>query len=1065
MTRPYSTFKILYSRYFPKKLGLFAMLAVLVLMIFPEPASAAGVTLTVTPSGRVSPGSQELVISTTVTGIRSDMCAGFKVGIWNSFEFKPQVHIVKSTGASFPNLPDGATYLANAGGIIGVYDIDTSGSVTQQFTGRSTETFGANTVVNFRAYVTCLKISVTAVTSGSVRGILATSGVVRVYTDGTPVPPLEQAKAEKTSTLDSIGGALISIVNIVLGVITALVRWIVYGLGLIFVGLLETALSIKAADISDFIFIAWTAVRDLVNMLFIIVLIIIGFGTMLRIESYNYKKLLVNLIIMAMLVNFSLVIGRIIIQLADVAQFTFLPAEGADGIEGVRDVYKNLLSTHITNILDGFRAMRDTTADASSATFTLIFQLIFELAVVLTFGALAIFMLIRTVALWILLILSPFAYALAILPTTAGIARQWWQNFIKYVLFAPIIAFFLRLTYTIYRDALKIFPSSSIFSSTSQMDFLDYLAQSGSGDPTRDFFTMAIIFIIVLAFLWAGMIITRQMGIFGAGAIVGLAERGLKAPLALGWKGAGLAVGFGTRKLGKKLGVQLSPHEWVESYKKYRKKKIDEDIQETAEKARGRAAAGKMFTSFGSPEDFFRKALSTGEIKRFAKNLKKGRFNINKWSRDEWGNVGEERKKADGMVSESDIQKGIEQKGQIEGENSLIDRGLGGSLNMENRRVNDVVQSVLARMKEEAQEALEAGDEEMSNQIKGEIAKINQQLKRGDKTNITYDLGGKVGEEIKNSLEGVKKDNVQKIGNIDEWIEKSKDTKVTDKEKEDALAAVMRREHELEQSRPPLSFEARLARSALVSEEKKHLAGINSAEELQAYLNDAIRQDNRYRVMAVMEKMAEDYNDNEAFNLTHRPKDPSRTYESNWKGANEFQKEIFQDHLGMDEQSSLEFMNKLSYINEDRSHWETARLVGVRGGRQYYYSEPEHATAALAELAKKGPRELLRQLNRLGYGGELQDASGKRTFTPSMLGISILKGLGPSLLSSNQFGHMNPNAIGKLSEERVLEIFRKSGVEEGILQAIKKHAGGQGGWNPNEVVGLVEDMMKRQGYR
>ena len=49
----------------------------------------------------------------------------------------------------------------------------------------------------------------------------------------------------------------------------------------------------------------WTALRDLANMFFIIVLLIMSFATILKIEAYGYKQVLKKLIIMAILVNFS----------------------------------------------------------------------------------------------------------------------------------------------------------------------------------------------------------------------------------------------------------------------------------------------------------------------------------------------------------------------------------------------------------------------------------------------------------------------------------------------------------------------------------------------------------------------------------------------------------------------------------------------------------------------------------------------------------------------------------------------------------------------------------------
>jgi hypothetical protein len=366
---------------------------------------------------------------------------------------------------------------------------------------------------------------------------------VKIDTSAEPKGPNEISAAQ------TLGGFLLSTVNIVLGIITGIIRWIIWALGsLIFVPLLETTLSIEASNITATIVTGWTYVRDLVNMLFILVLIIIGFGTMLRLESYSYKKLLVNLIMMALLVNFSLVIGRIIIQIADTAQFTFLPQ--SEGVSGVKDLFAKLSTVHVLSIFDGLKGFTLSGNEALAQTFSLIFQLVLELGVILTFGALAIFMLIRTVALYILLIISPFAYALNVLPATAGMAKQWWSTFLKYAFFAPIIAFFLSLTVKLYDGAFKIFPASGTFSPSFEQlnaNFGNYISQLGSSGGTVDFATtlqLLMIYVVILAFMWAGLIATRQMGIFGANAIVGLAEKGLKAPFA--YAGKGLKVGLKT---------------------------------------------------------------------------------------------------------------------------------------------------------------------------------------------------------------------------------------------------------------------------------------------------------------------------------------------------------------------------------------------------------------------------------------------------------------------------------------------------------------------------------------
>ena len=891
---------------------------------------------------------------------------------------------------------------------------------------------------------------------------------------------------QDTGRSGGLAGTLLSVVNIILGAIIAFLRWIVWLLGtLIFVPLLNETMKLQGGDIAGGVILTgWTFVRDIVNMFFILFLIVIGFGTILKIESYNYKKLLVNLVIMALLVNFSLVIGRIIIQIADIAQFNFLPANDLpgqpSGTTGVNYLFKSLSTAHVGNILDGFRAFSFSSDEAVAATFTLVFQFILEFSVILTFGALAVFMLIRTVALWILLIVSPFAYALAVLPATSSISKKWWSNFIKYVLFAPIIAFFIRLTLELYRNGLQIFPELGTWlTGTDLIDQLQKLQDQPGGVSFGQALELGLIYIVILFFLWAGLLITRQMGIFGANAIVGLAERGLKAPFAYAGKGAWMgtkaAVGFGVRKLGKAMGVQLMPKQWIEGYKAYREKQIQKDIKETAQKARDRAARGGMFTSFGSPEDFYKKALNWQEIKRFGKNIRAGRFNVNKaWLEKEQERVAAEQK-AGSMVTTDEYRSALNEEAELkkkqvslQDHEKLLNRSLGGRADMSDEAVSGAIAAVLVQMRAEVKQYVEEGNNLMAEKIRGEIKNISDGVE-ADKTSVAYDKNGEVGKKISEALKEKHEGNQREQGLAEESLkqigafkESAKGKLATKEQKAQAFAAAKEIERDLEQIRPPLSYEARLAVSSLVSEEKKKLTGIDNAEELQAYLNDSIRQKDKYKTMAIMEKMADDYNDNEFANNTYI-KDPdtgqTRNFTSDSKGMHEFREKVLQKTLGMGEQSALEFMGKLSYINESRNHYETARMVGVRNGRQYAYSEQEHATAALAEIAKKSPRDILSKLNRLGYGGEIQHPDGSREFVPSLLGLAIMKGLGHALASAKQFEHINPNAAGKLSDPKVIKIFQQYGVDPGALRQIQDK--GTKGWNPSDVVKQVKSMMDK----
>ncbi|MEK7110876.1 MAG: hypothetical protein AAB867_03415, partial [Patescibacteria group bacterium] len=60
--------------------------------------------------------------------------------------------------------------------------------------------------------------------------------------------------------------------------------------------------------------IGWGVARDVANLFFIFILLYIAIGFILQLSSYGDKKVLVTLIVVALLINFSLVISQNIIN-------------------------------------------------------------------------------------------------------------------------------------------------------------------------------------------------------------------------------------------------------------------------------------------------------------------------------------------------------------------------------------------------------------------------------------------------------------------------------------------------------------------------------------------------------------------------------------------------------------------------------------------------------------------------------------------------------------------------------------------------------------------------------
>src|SRR3989344_575741 len=86
---------------------------------------------------------------------------------------------------------------------------------------------------------------------------------------------------------------------------------IVLGLVSLVIDLFGTLIITAAGSIVNYVFsfqsfatvpvvqIGWTISRDLANMFFILIMLLIAFGTVLRIDTYGWKKLIPKLVIAA----------------------------------------------------------------------------------------------------------------------------------------------------------------------------------------------------------------------------------------------------------------------------------------------------------------------------------------------------------------------------------------------------------------------------------------------------------------------------------------------------------------------------------------------------------------------------------------------------------------------------------------------------------------------------------------------------------------------------------------------------------------------------------------------
>lgn len=187
----------------------------------------------------------------------------------------------------------------------------------------------------------------------------------------------------------------------------------------------------------------WFIVRDVVNMFFILMLLIIAFGTILGVDRYNYQKTLPALLMSAVLVNFSRTFCGIFIDISQVIMLTFVNGFSEAATGNFANAFR------ITQLMDTGKSPEggdDALMMKLVAGWILAAALIgLSLVAVIYMTLILVF---RIIFLWTLIILSPAAYFLRGIPLKAGekFYGKWWDEFTKRLIAGPLMAFFLWLT-------------------------------------------------------------------------------------------------------------------------------------------------------------------------------------------------------------------------------------------------------------------------------------------------------------------------------------------------------------------------------------------------------------------------------------------------------------------------------------------------------------------------------------------------------------------------------------------------------------------------------------------
>lgn len=193
----------------------------------------------------------------------------------------------------------------------------------------------------------------------------------------------------------------------------------------------------------------WVVVRDLVNMFFVVVLLLIAFQTILGLGRADWKTQVPRLLIMAVVINFSRTIAGVLIDFGQVVMITFVNAiqnvAGGNFIQlfGLDELFKFSETAVASGVANGSGMQ---TFDFLIAAFlTLILTFVILASMVILSGLLA----FRIVILWCLIIMAPLTFFLGgakgVIGPAGGHYADWWKRFTGAVTLGPILTFFIWL--------------------------------------------------------------------------------------------------------------------------------------------------------------------------------------------------------------------------------------------------------------------------------------------------------------------------------------------------------------------------------------------------------------------------------------------------------------------------------------------------------------------------------------------------------------------------------------------------------------------------------------------
>jgi hypothetical protein len=322
--------------------------------------------------------------------------------------------------------------------------------------------------------------------------------------NGSILPDFANPAVWATGILNLIGGVLLRLGSLVLAII-----------GLIFDVVLDYTI-VKMADqinnvngLGGGINAAWATLRDIANMAFIFVLLWAAFQTILQLNTGSFGKTIRNIIIIALLINFSLFFTKVVIDASNIATIGFYNSildgaktastdiNGFGTVKGFSAIF--MKATGVQSFWGGSILSGLSQGPSSNIVqfLTGILGLIVMLVMAIILLVTTVLFLARYIILIFLMVLSPLAFIGYIIPSLSGKLKEWFGHLVNQSFFAP---YFMLMTWVSIKLMSAIGPNLQKNAEFAQI-----------GTLPKDVLSLLMNFALVVGFMIMALILSKKM--------------------------------------------------------------------------------------------------------------------------------------------------------------------------------------------------------------------------------------------------------------------------------------------------------------------------------------------------------------------------------------------------------------------------------------------------------------------------------------------------------------------------------------------------------------------------